>query len=140
MKINATMAKARLHAADHGVLGTVHPERGVDAVPVCFAAVGNLVAVPIDRVKPKTGTDLQRAANVRNDPRATLLCEHWEVGDWSRLWWVRATLRRFEPSAGERSDLEAALRAKYPQYRKHDDPFASLLVFRVESVTGWSAE
>ncbi len=140
MKITVTMARARLHAADHGVLGTVHSERGVDAVPVCFAAVGDLIAIPIDRVKAKSGGELQRTANLRTDPRATLLCEQWDAADWSRLWWVRASLRRFEPSAQERSDLEAAVRAKYPQYRDHEDPFSGLLVFRVESITGWSAE
>ena len=37
--------------AERGTLGTVHAERGVDAVPVCFAVEGGTVAVPIDTVK-----------------------------------------------------------------------------------------
>ena len=30
--------------------------------------------------------------NLAADPRASLLVEHWDAGDWSRLWWVRADL------------------------------------------------
>ncbi len=140
MKVTATTARARLHASDHGVLGTVHPERGVDEVPVCFAAAGDLIAIPIDRVKPKADAELQRVRNLRRDPRATLLCEHWEREDWSRLWWVRASLRRVDPSPPEREELVAALLAKYPQYSTSEEAIADIVVFRVESVTGWAAE
>ena len=51
------------------------------------------MGVPIDRVKPKESLRLQRERNLEADPRATLLVEHWDPGDWSRLWWVRAELR-----------------------------------------------
>src|SRR4029453_5613504 len=86
-------ARARLAAHDHGVLCTVHAERGVDAVPVVYAIDGDYLGVPVDRVKPKASTRLQRERNLEADPRATLLVDHWDPGDWSRLWWVRAELR-----------------------------------------------
>ena len=72
----------------------MHAERGVDAVPVAYAVDDDgYVGVPIDRVKPKASLRLQRERNLEADPRATLLVEHWDRSDWSRLWWVRAELR-----------------------------------------------
>ena len=123
--------------SDHGVLGTSHPVRGVDAVPVCFAVDGESVAVPLDRVKPKASVQLQRSRNLDRDPRAVLLCDHWVAADWSRLWWVRVTLERIAGSPEERSSFEALLRHKYRQYAGHT--FADVLVFRIAEMTGWSA-
>jgi PPOX class probable F420-dependent enzyme len=124
-------------AADHGVLATLEPARGADLVPVCFAIVGEFVAVPIDSVKPKGSTALGRIRNLERDPRATLLTERWDAGDWSRLWWVRLSLRRVEVPDDVAAGLVDGLRARYPQYR--DAPFADVLTFRIEHVGGWSA-
>ena len=85
-------ARTRLERADHGVLSTLHPARGVDSVPVCFVVDGDLIAIPIDTIKPKQSTNLGRLRNLEADPRATLLVEHWDFDDWSTLWWVRASL------------------------------------------------
>jgi hypothetical protein len=63
---------------------------------------------------------------------ATLLVDMWDPVDWDRLWWVRVRLIRIDDSA-----REDRLADRYPQYR--DQPFAHVMVFRVESVTGWSA-
>src|SRR6201994_4699125 len=94
MRLAEDEARARLAAHDHGVLCTVHAERGVDAVPVVYALDDDgYVGVPVDRVKPKASSRLQRERNLEADPRATLLVEHWDRRDWSRLWWVRAELR-----------------------------------------------
>lgn len=128
-------ARDRLSAHDHGVLCTLHRARGVDAVPVVYAVEDDQVGVPVDRVKRKTTPVLQRERNLAADPRATLLVEHWDRADWSRLWWVRASLR-WEPSAPP-SGLASRLASSFPQYA--DQPFDRLLVFRVVSVTGWSA-
>jgi hypothetical protein len=119
------------------VLATVHPRRGVDAVPVCFALAGDLVGVPVDRVKPKESVELQRIRNLERDNRAALLCDHWDGDDWSQLWWVRAVLESIDAAAVDRSILEDALRVKYVPYRQTE--FASLLVFHLEELTGWSA-
>jgi hypothetical protein len=106
-------------------------------VPVCFAVAGRRIAVPVDRVKPKDTTELQRTRNLDADPRAALLCDHWDRNDWSRLWWVRASLVRIDATGPERSRLASLLGAKYPPYA--DQPFAGLLVFRVAALAGWSA-
>jgi PPOX class probable F420-dependent enzyme len=132
-------ARARLAGQDHAVLCTVHPARGVDAVPVVFALDDDLVGVPVDEVKPKASTRLQRERNLEADPRATLLAEHWDPDDWSRLWWVRAELRWVpDPSADRVDELAARLAARYPQYR--DRPFTRVLVLRVLGIGGWAGE
>jgi hypothetical protein len=130
-------ALGRAAAADHGVLATLHPSRGVDTVPAAFAIEGDLVAIPIDRVKPKASTDLQRSRNLDADPRASLLCEHWDAVDWSRLWWVRISLRRSDEPAEVVARLEVALRRRYRQYET--TRFAGILTFRIVEVTGWSS-
>jgi hypothetical protein len=75
-------ARARLAGADHGVLCTVHPERGVDPIPCVFAVDRGRLAVPVDTVKPKAPGLLQRERNLRADPRAALLVERWDQVDW----------------------------------------------------------
>jgi PPOX class probable F420-dependent enzyme len=139
VKLAEEEARARLAAQDHGILCTVHPARGVDAVPVVFAVDDDgFVAVPVDRVKPKASGRLQRERNLEADPRATLLVEHWDRHDWSRLWWVRAELRwTAEPPPGRVKDLAALLAGRYPQYR--DEPFSRVLVLRIVGVTGWAS-
>jgi hypothetical protein len=139
MKLASTEARARLAAHDHGVLCTVHPQRGVDAVPVVYVMDedGN-VGIPIDQVKPKSSTRLQRERNLEADPRAALLVEHWDRADWSRLWWVRAELHWQDDAAAQEDSLAARLAAAFPQYR--DEPFTRVLVLRVVGVSGWAAD
>jgi hypothetical protein len=137
MKLSLDEARRRATIADHGVLATRHPTRGVDAVPAAFLINGDLVAIPIDEVKPKASTDLQRTRNLAADPRASLLCEHWDAVDWSRLWWVRISLRRSDEPAEILAGLEAGLRRRYPQYEFA--PFAAILTFRIVEIAGWSA-
>ena len=137
MRLAPQEARARLAAHDHGVLCTVHATRGVDAVPVVFAVDDDLVGVPVDRVKPKSSSRLQRERNLEADPRGTLLVEHWDREDWTRLWWVRAELR-YAPDVppARAEDLAARLAARYPQYQ--DRPFTQVLVLRIVDVTGWA--
>ena len=139
MRLDEAQALARLAAHDHAVLATVHPTRGVDAVPVVFALDDDgHVGIPVDRVKPKASTHLRREDNLAADPRATLLAEHWDRDDWSRLWWVRAELRFVpDPGAGRTADLADRLAARYLQYR--DRPFERVLVLRLVGVTGWAS-
>jgi hypothetical protein len=129
-----------LRSAEHGVLCTAGPGQRIDTVPVCFVVVSGAIATPIDRIKPKDSTQLGRVRNLDRDATATLLCEHWNLHDWSQLWWVRAYLVRrsgkgLSPTLLGQS--ESALRQKYVQYR--DTDFAELLLFDVASLAGWSA-
>jgi hypothetical protein len=137
MRLDAAGCEERLRRSDHGVLSTLHPDRGVDAVPACFVVVGSVLAVPVDRVKPKGSARLQRVRNLEGDPRAALLCEHWNGSDWSDLWWVRASLLRVSVGGPERSRFESLLRLKYPPYE--GQPFHDVLVFRITELAGWTS-
>jgi hypothetical protein len=136
MRLDRLRCQHLLEGSERGVLGTVHAERGVDAVPVCFAAAAATIAVPVDTVKAKDSVRLQRARNLDADARAVLLCDHWDATDWSRLWWVRASLERVDVGIPEQDQLASLLSEKYAPYR--DWPFAELLTFRIVALTGWS--
>ena len=139
MKLDHDEAMARLAANDHGVLGTVHPARGVDLVPVVYAVDDDgYVGIPIDLVKAKSTANLQRERNLDADPRATLLLEGWDHDDWSRLWWVRTELRWLGSAHDRGPALSKRLAARYEQYR--DEPFDRICVFEVVGSIGWSAE
>ena len=137
MHLQVDEALRRATAADHGVLATLHATRGADLVPACFAIVDGWVAIPIDAVKPKGSTALGRIRNLERDPRATLLVEQWDAGDWSRLWWVRLLLLRRDAPRELHDRLEAGLRGRYPQYAR--TRFVELLTFRIDHVGGWTA-
>ena len=138
MRMTESGAWERVEAARHAVLGTLHPDRGVDLVPVVFAIdEDHTLFIPIDTVKTKTSTRLQRIDNLRNDPRCTLLVEAYE-DDWSRLWWVRINGRGVEASAADAERFVPLLADRYPQYA---DPASVVggLVVRPVDVTGWAA-
>ena len=139
MKLDADEARSRLAAHVHGVLSTLHPERGPDPQPVVYAvSADGHVGVPIDTVKPKASSRLQREKNLDADPRGALLIEHWDAEDWTRLWWVRANLEHVaEPPEELVEELSARLAETVPQYA--DRPFHRVLVCRITRTTGWAA-
>ena len=141
MRLAEEEALVRLAAHDHGILCTVHAERGVDAVPVAYVVdEDGYVGVPVDRVKPKASSRLQRERNLEADPRATLLVEHWDAGDWSQLWWVRADGTAavwFDGPECERG--LGLLRAKYPQY-EHVSLVGPVIAVAVEKWASWPRE
>ena len=129
-----------LRSAGHGILATTNAKGAIDAVPVCFAVSGKLIASPIDRVKPKDTNELGRVKNLDKESRATLICDHWKRHDWSQLWWVRAHLVRrsaHDVSDKVRTACEEALREKYEQYRGEE--FDEVIVFEVKTLVGWAA-
>ena len=140
MKLDSGQARVRLAANVHGVLATIHPRRGPDPQPVVYAVSDDgHVGVPIDKVKPKASSRLQREDNLAADPRGSLLVEHWDTQDWSKLWWVRADLLHLDdPPADLLEDLSARLARTVPQYA--DRPFHRVLVCRITTITGWSAQ
>jgi len=140
MNLSSEQSHDRLAANDHGVLATLH---AADLVPVVYTVADGHVGVPVDLVKPKASARLQRERNLESDPRATLLVEHWDRADWSALWWVRARLRwlgddTVEPVSDLSDRLADQLAERHVQYREH--PFARILVFRIDALTGWAAE
>jgi PPOX class probable F420-dependent enzyme len=87
-------------------------------VPVCFVLVGETLYQAIDG-KPKSVDPgrLLRVRNVRANPRAALLIDHY-VEDWRRLWYVLLRGKaRIIDHGPEHQRAIVALRRKYPQYR-----------------------
>jgi PPOX class probable F420-dependent enzyme len=130
--------RRRLAAAGHLVLGTVHPERGVDLVPVVVAIDGDTAWIPVDTVKPKSSTRLRRLANVEADARVSLLADHYD-DDWSRLWWVRAHGRAREARGHELDAARTALAARFEAYTDPSSIPAALVV-EVDRWSGWTAQ
>jgi PPOX class probable F420-dependent enzyme len=126
----------RLRASRHGVLSTVHADRGVDAVPVVLVVHDGQVVLPVDTVKPKAPGRLQRLRNIDDDPRVVLLVDHYD-DDWSELWWVRAHGRaqEAEPTGAQLDALGAA----FPAYRR-EGAIGAVIVVDVDRVTGWHAK
>jgi PPOX class probable F420-dependent enzyme len=113
--VDADEVRRRVADARSATLATVRPDGTPHLVPVCFVVVRDSIVTAIDD-KPKSSASLQRLANVRANPAATLLVDHYEE-DWARLWWARVDGRaRIVESGRERDDAVAALRAKYLQY------------------------
>ncbi len=115
MNLDEHDCRTRLGDADHGVLATLHPERGVDAVPVVYALVESRVIVPLDTVKAKRLDRSGRLENVARDDRCVLLVEHYR-DDWSQLWWVRMHARAVTITPSPAA-LDALAR-RYPPYRQ----------------------
>jgi len=138
VRLTETDARARLATHEHGIFCTLHPDRGPDPVPVVYALDDDgYVGIPVDQVKPKSSSRLQRERNLEADPRAALLVEHWNPDDWSGLWWARAELRWHPDAAARAADLATRLAQTYAQYR--NKPFTRVLVLRIIRVTGWTA-
>jgi PPOX class probable F420-dependent enzyme len=121
-------------------LATIAPDGSPHLVPIVFARHAGALWSPIDG-KPKAGGRLARVANVAREPRVAVLLDRYE-DDWRRLWWIRVEARA--ALAGGDAGVEAALRAKYPQYRAtalYADPAApALLRIAPLRVTSWAAE
>lgn len=136
MRLNADDCWDRLAGSSHGVLATVHAGRGVDPVPVVFVVVDRSIVVPVDTVKAKSTTRLQRLANLDADARCAVLVDHYEE-DWSRLWWVRAhgTATVGEPTAHHLD----VLGGRFPAYRR-PGAVAATIVIAVSEIRGWAED
>jgi len=136
VQLDVTACWVHLRAARHGVLGTVHAERGVDAVPVVFVLDGADVVIPVDVVKPKAGQRLQLLRNLYVDARAVLLVDRYD-DDWSKLWWVRVHGDAIE--ASPTTEQRDRLAATFPAYAA-PGTVTSVIVLTPRRVTGWGGE
>ncbi|MGI8662392.1 MAG: pyridoxamine 5'-phosphate oxidase family protein [Acidimicrobiales bacterium] len=135
MTLGETACWARLAEARHGVLATLHGRRGVDAVPIVFAVLGSAIVIPIDTLKAKRSTRLQRVANIEADERCVLLVEHYD-DDWAQLWWVRLHARA-KLCAPDAAALDA-LATRDERYREPGAVVATIELAPTE-ITGWMA-
>jgi PPOX class probable F420-dependent enzyme len=134
VRLGKDEAWARVAVSDHGVLGTIHPERGVDLVPVVYAVADDTIVIPVDTVKPKGTTRLRRLENLAQDPRCTLLVDRYD-DDWSRLWWVRVNGVGRETGADV---IWPVVSGRFPAYAEEASVAAGIVLTPVE-VAGWAA-
>jgi PPOX class probable F420-dependent enzyme len=116
-------------------LATVTAEGRPHVVPCCFALDGDRLYSAVDH-KPKTTLDLRRLANIRANPHAAMLVDHYG-DDWSTLWWVRVDGFARVFTVGEEYDRAiAALTAKYQQYER-SPPEGAVVAINSERWRAW---
>jgi len=127
--------RSRVTDAAVGRLATVTADRRPHLVPCCFAVSGDRVYSAVDH-KPKWTRRLRRLANLRGNPNAALLVDHY-ADDWSTLWWVRVDgTGRVLDDGPELEHAIALLVAKYRQYRR-DPPAGPVIAIDVTAWRGW---
>ncbi|TDD94757.1 TIGR03668 family PPOX class F420-dependent oxidoreductase [Jiangella asiatica] len=153
MRLAPETCRARLTAARVARLATTGHDGAPHLVPVTFAvtradvgaaetapapsAVGrDQIVIAIDQ-KPKSTVALRRLRNIAENPKVTVLGDHYDE-DWTQLWWVRADGLAIVVGEGpERDAAIAGLCAKYPQYRA-DPPRGPAIRITVTAWSGWA--
>jgi PPOX class probable F420-dependent enzyme len=130
-------AVAAFRSARVARLATIGPS-GPHLVPIVFAMVGDTVCTAVDG-KPKTTTALRRLRNIGEDPRVTVLVDHY-ADDWALLWWARLDGRARVVDAGDPAGVAAieALTGKYDQYHAAPPPGPVILI-KPHRWSHWSA-
>jgi len=122
-----------------GRLATVDGEARPHAVPICYALVGDRIVSPLDE-KPKgvEATELRRVRNVRQNPRVTLVIDHY-TEQWVNLGWVqtRGTAAVVKPDEPGHSGAVDALEDKYDQYESHALDRRPVIRIEPGSVRSW---
>ena|SRR6266545_1134540 len=131
----------RVTEAPVGRLATVTPGGAPHVVPCCFvlasAEDGDVVYSAVD-AKPKSTLALRRLDNLRSNPAAALLVDHYD-DDWSTLWWIRLDGQgRVLESGPEHTRALDLLAAKYHQYRAHRPPGA-VIALDITACRSWQA-
>ncbi len=119
-------------------LGTISPGGRPRLLPVCYALVGEELAIAIDE-KPKRPGPLARLTDIERDSRATLLLDRWDE-DWSKLAWVRVEATATTLARGDlRPQALTALRARYAQYATMPLEELPLILLRPSRIVSWRA-
>ena len=132
-------ARERFASGRVARLATVGADGAPHVVVVTFALDADVIYTAVDR-KPKRTQRLKRLANISHEPRVTLLVDHYDDRDWSRLWWARADgrARVIEPGQELHDRAVELLAARYEQYRS-EPPSGPAIAVAVERWSGWSA-
>jgi PPOX class probable F420-dependent enzyme len=130
-------AERRFREARVARLATVRPDGAPHVVPVVFVLLHETVWLVVDE-KPKRTHELQRLANIRDEPRVSLLVDGYDE-DWAGLWWVRIDGRARIAEAGpELERCVELLTSRYPQERERQ-PTGPAIIVQVERWRYWPA-
>ena len=115
-------------------LATVRRDGRPHLVPCCFVLSDEVLYSAVD-AKPKSTRALRRLDNVRTNPSAAMLVDHY-ADDWKTLWWVRLDGRARVIDSGPEFDHALQLLAvKYGQYQR-DPPLGPVVAI---DITRWQA-
>lgn len=131
--------RSYIEMARVGRLATADTEGRPHVVPVCFALVDDQIVTAIDEKPQNVSPDaLQRSRNIRENPRATLVVDHY-TEEWSRLGWVqiRGTATHLQPDDSLHADAVTALQQKYYQYETHALNDRPIICVSPGSVRSW---
>jgi PPOX class probable F420-dependent enzyme len=117
-------------------LATVAADGRPHLVPTAFAVAGDRIWTVVDH-KPKSTPNLLRLRHIANEPRVSVLADHYE-DDWERLWWVRADGdAEVLNDPASMSEPIRLLCERYEQYRERV-PEGPVISIRVSRWTGWA--
>jgi len=86
-------------------------------VPFCYAWDGEALVSAVD-AKPKRAGDLKRVRNIRENPKVSVVIDHYDE-DWRRLRWVIIQgLAEIVTAGRDFAEGIDLLSSKYPQYRR----------------------
>ena len=106
-------------------------------IPICFVCDGKVFYSPIDE-KPKRAapTKLKRLKNIRENPNAALVIDHYDE-DWRKLGYILIFGKARILQSGEKHrGAVKLLRQKYRQYRSmaiHERPMIAITAKRIIS-------
>jgi PPOX class probable F420-dependent enzyme len=119
-------------------LATVDATGVSSLVPICFVVDrDDIVWSAIDE-KPKSGQELKRIRNIRDNPHCALLADRYD-DDWSRLAWVLLRGRAEVVPASDAPGALELLRAKYAQYDDMALESSYLISLPVDVAVSWRA-
>jgi PPOX class probable F420-dependent enzyme len=134
--VDADEMRRRAGEARVARMATVDSEGRPHVVPLVFAIDGDILYSSVDE-KPKASRDLRRIRNLRANPVAEVVVDHYEE-DWERIWWVRLRGRADVLEDGpERERGLDLLARKYPQYVDLP-PQGAVIAVRIDRWRGWS--
>jgi PPOX class probable F420-dependent enzyme len=121
---------ARLATAD--AAGRPH------VVPVCYALIASTVYFTIDeKPKRRPGARLKRLSNLRANPWAALVVDHYDE-DWTRLGWCMVQGRaEILDSGPEHDQAQTRLRARYPQLATMRIDALPVVAVRLDHASSW---
>ena len=93
--------------------------------------------------KPKKNRSLKRLANIKANPKISLLVDNYD-DDWQELKWVRVDgtailLENTDESRAVFESVISTLRDKYPQYQTMDLSRGPLIRITINAIASWQA-
>src|SRR5438105_8305422 len=138
MRLHPDETRRRFATGRVAYLAALRADGTAALVRIVVEVIGNRVVSAVEP-KPKRTPQLAPLRHIAQDPRVTLLVDHYE-DDWQLLWWARAQGEARPVAEGaERDEALARMLAKYPQYETLASPFGDAVIVEVKRWTGWSA-